>query len=222
MQILFLGPQGAGKGTQCKRLAENANLPHLSSGDLLRESLTAATKAGIEIKKFIDAGQLVPDPTLIAMFEEKLAQSGCANGFILDGFPRNLAQAASLDSLLARLDKPMSAVINLEIDDALAMERMMGRRLCSNKDCGAIYNLKFAPPTADNICDVCSSPLIQRSDDRQDACEKRLSSYHEQTEPLIDYYGAKGLLKVISADGNPETIFRMILDALKLANHVTR
>ena len=144
MQILFLGPQGSGKGTQSKKLSERTKLPHLASGDLLRQAVADGTPAGKEAKQFIDAGKLVPDPTLIAMFEEQLPSPRCRNGFILDGFPRNVSQARALDALLERLKKPMTCVINLAIDDELAMERMTGRRMCPK--CGALYHMKFQPP----------------------------------------------------------------------------
>jgi adenylate kinase len=216
MQILFLGPQGSGKGTQSKKLADKTHLPHLSSGDLLRQAVADKTAAGQQAKQFMDAGQLVPDSTLIAMFAEKLSTAECSRGFILDGFPRNIPQAKALDALLDGLKKPLTAVINLHIEDALAMERMTGRRMCSNQSCGAIYHIKFSPPAHANLCDLCGSALIQRSDDQEEPCRKRLEVYHQQTEPLIGYYGAKQLLKTIEAGQDPETVFADILEALKL------
>lgn len=217
MQILFLGPPGAGKGTQCKRLIEKFNTPHLSSGDLLREKVAAGTVAGIRAKEYMDKGQLVPDDVLIAMFEDKLSSPECANGFILDGFPRNVAQAEALDALLKRIKKDLDVVINLEVDEAKLKDRITGRRICSNKSCNTPYHVSFSPPKADNKCDKCGSALYQRDDDKEELVAARLKTYREQTEPLIDYYSKRGVLRTVNGDGDQEDIFQELLKAVSVS-----
>jgi adenylate kinase len=212
MQILFLGAPGAGKGTQCKRVATQLNLPHLSSGDLLREAVKAGTAAGTRAKSFMDKGVLVPDEVLIEMFREKLAGPDCKNGFILDGFPRNLAQAEALDALLAELKKDLTIVIDLSVDFAKLTERITGRRLCSNKACNAPYHVKFAPPRAENQCDLCGTSLFQRSDDKEELVSARLNTYNEQTAPLINYYASRKLLKSVDGNGEADVIYRKLMD----------
>lgn len=216
MRILFLGAPGAGKGTQCKRLAAKLNLLHLSSGDLLREAVKAGTPAGVSAKEFMDKGVLVPDEVLIKMFGEKLSAPECKGGYILDGFPRNLAQAKSLDELLSSLTSNLSTVINLEVDDSLLTERICGRWTCSNKACAAVYHVKFAPPKAEGKCDVCGSDLSQRADDKEELVKARLNTYREQTEPLIDYYTQKKILVTIQGEGDQDVIFNNILQSLKV------
>lgn len=216
MRILFLGAPGAGKGTQCKRLSAKLNLPHLSSGDLLREAVKAGTPAGVSAKEFMDKGVLVPDEVLIKMFGEKLSAPECKNGFILDGFPRNLAQAKSLDELLNSLKSPLTTVINLDVDDSLLTERICGRWTCSNKACAAVYHVKFAPPKAEGKCDVCGSDLSQRADDKEELVKARLNTYREQTEPLIAYYTEKKLLVTVQGEGDQEEIFQNILKSTKV------
>jgi adenylate kinase len=207
MQILFLGPPGAGKGTQCKRLSASLKLPHLSSGDLLREAVANGTEAGKKAKEFMDKGNLVPDEVLIKMFREKLSSPECAKGFILDGFPRNVPQAKALDGLLKELHKELDSVINLTVDEAKLKERLVGRRSCSNKACGAIYHIKFNPPQKENICDLCGSPLSHRSDDKEEVVAARLQTYREQTAPLIAYYKQRNILKDVDGDGPADQIF---------------
>ncbi len=216
MRILFLGAPGAGKGTQCKRLSAKLNLPHLSSGDLLREAVKAGTPAGLSAKEFMDKGVLVPDAVLIKMFGEKLSSPECKNGFILDGFPRNLAQAESLDELLTSLKSNLTTVINLEVDDSLLTERICGRWTCTNKACAAVYHVKFAPPKVEGKCDACGSDLGQRADDKEELVKARLQTYREQTEPLIHYYTQKKLLKSVQGEGDQDTIFQNILQSLQV------
>lgn len=220
MQILFLGAPGAGKGTQCKRVSAQFKLPHLSSGDLLREAVKAGTPAGVQAKSFMDQGVLVPDEVLIAMFREKLSSAECQNGFILDGFPRNLAQAQSLDNLLTDINKVLDVVINIDVDDSLITERIVGRRTCSKKECGAVYHLKFAPPCQKDdgtlVCCLCDSPVATRSDDKEELVAARLKTYHDLTQPLIDYYGKRSLLKTVDGSGEPDAIFAAILKVLKV------
>lgn len=216
MQILFLGAPGAGKGTQCARLAKHLNLIHLSSGDLLRQAVKAGTPTGLAAKSYMDKGQLVPDEVLIAMFRDKLTQSECDRGFILDGFPRTVVQAEALDKLLEELNKNLTVVVNVQVNPNLLLERITGRRTCSNKDCGATYHVKFVPPKKDNVCDLCSSDLIQRSDDKEDVVAQRLSVYEKQTAPLINYYDKSLCLRTIDGDGEVEEIFADILKTIKV------
>lgn len=215
MRILFLGAPGAGKGTQCKRLSTKLNLPHLSSGDLLREAVKEGTPAGLAAKSFMDKGVLVTDDILIAMFKEKLSSPACANGFILDGFPRNIAQAKALDAMLEEVKAPLTCVVNLHVDDSLLTERITGRRTCANKGCGSVYHIKFAPPKQDNICDVCGSQLSQRHDDKEELVSARLKTYREQTQPLIEYYDGKKILRTVHGEGDPDQIFAEIVTTLK-------
>ena len=214
MQVLFLGPPGAGKGTQSKRLAKYLNIPHLSSGDLLREAVKGGTQAGQQAKSYMDKGVLVPDPVLIAMFKEVLHTPECAKGFVLDGFPRNLEQAYSLDELLEELKLSLTAVINLQVDSKLIRERITGRRVCTK--CKAEYHVKLAPPTVPDVCDVCGSPLGQRSDDKPELVGQRLQVYELETAPLIEYYDQKLLLRTVDGKGDPEEIFADILRTLQV------
>ncbi len=216
MQILFLGAPGAGKGTQCKRLSRHLALPHLSSGDLLREAVKNGTAAGQSAKSYMDKGVLVPDQILIDMFRDKLHTPECQKGFILDGFPRNVAQAKSLDELLDELGRNLTAVINLQVDDKFLMERITGRRICSEKSCAAPYHVKFAPPKKDGHCDLCGSPLTQRSDDKAELVEARLKTYNQETAPLIEYYDKRLLLRTVDGEGDQDAIFADLLRTLQV------
>lgn len=216
MQILFLGAPGAGKGTQCKMLARHLDLLHLSSGDLLREAVKQGTAAGVAAKSYMEQGVLVPDSILIDMFREKLHTPECQKGFILDGFPRNVAQARALNDLFEELNRKLSAVINLQVDEKLLTERICGRRICSNKECNAPYHVKFAPPKVENTCSICGSPLTHRSDDREDLVAARLKTYFEQTEPLIEFYDKQLLLRTVDGEGDPDEIFADLLRTLKV------
>lgn len=219
MQILFLGAPGAGKGTQCKRVAKQLNIPHLSSGDLLREAVKAGTEAGVKAKSFMDQGVLVPDDVLIAMFRDKLSSSDCAKGFLLDGFPRNLAQAEALDAMLKEIKKDLLCVVDLKVDPSLLTERITGRRVCTNKACLTPFHIKFQPPAKEGHCDTCGSTLMTRDDDKEELVAKRLTTYNEQTAPLIEYYGKRSILKTINGDGEPEAIFTELLAALQSKCH---
>lgn len=216
MQILFLGAPGAGKGTQCKRLAEKLALPHLSSGDMLREAVRQGTKAGVEAKSYMDKGMLVPDDVLIKMFREFLSKPEMDHGFILDGFPRNLPQAESLSSLLTELSKKLTVVINLHTSDDLLVERITGRRVCPNKECNAVYHIKFQPPQKEGVCDRCQTELSHRSDDKVEVVKQRLATYAEQTEPLIKYYGDQGLVKTVDGAGEPHQVFESLIKTLQV------
>ncbi len=216
MQVLFLGAPGSGKGTQCKKLSTKLDLAHLSSGDLLRAAIRENTATGLKAKEFMDKGLLVPDPVLIDMFREALSMPALKKGFILDGFPRNLAQAESLDKLLDELDMKLNAVIDMEIDTALLEERLVGRRSCPNKVCNNVFHVKFAPPKVEDVCDYCQSQLIHRSDDKVEVVSSRLETYKRETEPLIGFYKGKGVLQSLNADDTPEHIFEQILKVLQV------
>lgn len=217
MQVLFLGAPGSGKGTQCKKLSAKLGLAHLSSGDLLRAAIKENTQVGQKAKDFMDRGVLVPDPVLIEMFREALSKPALKKGFILDGFPRNLSQAESLDKLLEELNMKLNAVIDMEIDFALLEERLVGRRSCPNKECNNVFHVKFAPAKKDGICDYCGSELVHRSDDKVEVVSSRLETYKRETEPLIAFYKGKGVLKTLNADDTPEHIFQEILKVLQVA-----
>jgi len=214
MQILFLGAPGAGKGTQCKKLVEKKGIAHLSSGDLLREAVSKGTPAGVEAKSYMDKGVLVPDNVLIAMFREFLSKPEMKKGFLLDGFPRNSAQAEALDNLLKELGTALGTVINLHTSDTLLEERITGRRTCPNKACNAVYHVKFAPPEKEGVCDKCHTELVHRSDDKPEVVKSRLQVYSEQTAPLIKYYEEKGIVKTVSGEGEPNEVFDRVLEAL--------
>lgn len=214
MQILFLGPPGAGKGTQSKFLSAYLNVPHLSSGELLRDAVKRGTSAGEKAKGYMDKGELVPDPVLIAMFNEVLHNPDCSKGFVLDGFPRNLNQAQSLDALLSELGLSLNAVINLQVDPKIVIERIGGRRVCTN--CRTQYHVQFAPPAVPNVCDNCGSPLGHRSDDKPGLIAQRLEVYNQETAPLIEYYDKRLLLRTVDGKGDPDEIFADILRTLEV------
>ncbi len=200
MRIVFLGPPGAGKGTQAVEIVEKLGIPHVATGDMLRASIKQETPLGLEAKKYMDQGLLVPDEVTIRITGERISQPDCANGFLLDGFPRTLAQAEALDKLLSDLGIKLDAVINLQVPEGVLIPRLTGRRVCRN--CGASFHMVFNPPTAEGVCDRCEGELYQRSDDNEETAVNRLSVYNTQTAPLIAYYQEQGVLKNI--DGEQE------------------
>ena len=194
--IVFIGPPGSGKGTQAKILEKQLGLPQVATGDLFRYNLKNNTELGLLAKKYMNAGELVPDEVTIRMVEDRLSRDDCVRGVILDGFPRNLHQAVALDEMLAPYGGVTVAPF-FQVDDDVVVERISGRRVCRN--CGAVYHIKYNPPKRDNICDVCGGELYQRDDDRPETVRNRLYVYYKQTGPLIGYYFAKGLLEEIDA-----------------------
>ncbi len=200
MNLILLGPPGAGKGTQAKMLIERFGIPQISTGDMLRAAVAAKTELGLKAKACMDAGTLVPDEVVIGIVGERLQQSDCDKGFILDGFPRTVPQADALKTTLAGLGKALTAVISLEVDSEALVERLTGRRTC--RSCGRGYHLKFDPPAKADLCDACGGELIQRDDDREETIRKRLRVYQEQTAPLVTYYQEEGLL--VAIDGMQE------------------
>ena len=215
-RILFLGPPGSGKGTQCKRLKAELGLPHLSTGDILRQGIGNGKSECLKAKSYIDSGNLVPDDLMISIIKERLAQADCQKGFILDGFPRTLPQAESLDDMLAKLRLSLNCVFNLVVDDELILERTAGRLNCGNAKCGAVYHVKYSPPKISGICDICGNPLEQRDDDRPDIVTERLKVYKELTAPLIGYYKERDMLTEIDGSRSQDEIYAEIMRNLEL------
>jgi adenylate kinase len=213
MNLIFLGPPGAGKGTQASLLSETLNIPQISTGDILRNSVRAGTPMGTRAKFFMDSGSLVPDEVVVGIVEERLQASDCNDGFILDGFPRTVAQADSLDLMLARLGKQIEHVLSMTVDDDELLTRISGRRMCVK--CGKGYHLVFDPPKVSGVCDLCGSELYQRDDDKVETMRKRLDEYYKKTAPLINYYSQKKLLHPIPGIGAIEDIQKSIQKVLE-------
>lgn len=215
MNLILLGPPGAGKGTQAKMLTERFGIPQISTGDILRAAVREGTPMGVKAKSFMDAGGLVPDEVVVGIVRERLQNPDCAAGFILDGFPRTVAQADALKETLRGLGKDLDAVISLEVDADALVTRLTGRRTC--RDCGRGYHVAFDPPKVKDICDACGGPLLQREDDREETIRKRLEVYAEQTSPLIDYYRREGLLTSIDGMQDIDVVQERVLAALRTA-----
>lgn len=209
MNLILLGAPGAGKGTQAEVICDKLGVPTISTGNIIREALSKGTEMGIKAKSFIDAGQLVPDEVVIGIIKERLAKDDCKNGFILDGFPRTIPQAEALDAMGVVIDK----VIDIEVSDDKIVQRLSGRRVCA--DCGASYHLEYKKPEKEGICNVCGGKLVQRKDDHPDTVLDRLKVYHEQTEPLKDYYSKAGLLKVVEGQEEVAATTALTLKALE-------
>jgi len=215
MKLILLGPPGAGKGTQAKMLTDRFGIPQISTGDILRSAVKEGTPMGLKAKAFMDAGGLVPDEVVVGIVRERLQRGDCAGGFILDGFPRTVAQADALKETLQQLGKNLDAVISLEVDVEALVERLTGRRTC--KTCGRGYHVKFDPPTVAGTCDTCGGALIQRDDDQEETIRKRLEVYHQQTAPLVAYYRTDGLLTSVDGMREIDTVQKQILSALAAA-----
>lgn len=218
MYLVLLGPPGSGKGTQAELLHEKLKLPHVASGDLFREHLKNETELGLLAKKYMDKGQLVPDDVTIAMVRERLQQPDCAPGVILDGFPRTLAQAESLDEILAGMGRRLNSVLYLAVPDEELVRRLSGRRICSQ--CQTPYHILFNPPAEEGICDLCGGELYQRDDDKPETVRARLKVYHRQTAPLIDYYRRAGLLVEVDGAKDIESVNTALLDAIRKLRQV--
>jgi adenylate kinase len=214
MRIVLLGAPGAGKGTQAKILIEKYGMPQISTGDLLRAAVAAGTALGKEAKSYMDKGELVPDSVVLGMVEERLKQDDCKKGYILDGFPRNTAQAEALDKMLAALNMSLTAALSVDVPFEDLMKRLTGRRTC--KACGQMYNIYFKAPSKEGVCDKCKGELFQRDDDKEATIKKRLEVYSAQTEPLIGYYKNKGILKSVSGTGSIDEIFKKVTAILGL------
>jgi adenylate kinase len=213
MNLILLGPPGAGKGTQAKAISDKRGLAQLSTGDMLRAAVAAGTEVGRKAKAIMDRGRLVPDQVVIAIIEQRIAQPDCRNGFILDGFPRTLAQAAALDELLAARGKRLDAVIEMRVDDAALIERIAGRFACAK--CGEGYHDRFKKPAREGVCDKCgSTQFTRRADDNAETVKTRLMAYYRETSPLIGYYFAKGRLGTIDGMAPIEDVTRQIDELL--------
>ena len=213
MRVILLGPPGAGKGTQAAAIAEKVGIPHISTGDMFRAALKKGTPVGLEAKKYMDSGELVPDDVVVALVRERISQPDCANGFLLDGFPRTIVQAQKLDETLVNDNLKIDLVINLQCDDKTVLSRLTGRRVC--RKCGAIYHIENMPPKVDGICDKCGGELYQRDDDKADTILNRLDVYRKSTEALIEYYRQKDLLKDVDANLPREETLNAMLALIK-------
>ena len=216
MKIVLLGPPGAGKGTQAKSISNRYSIPHISTGDIFRKNISEETPLGIEAKQYIDNGQLVPDEVTINMVKDRLTWEDCKNGYLLDGFPRTVAQAEALQEFLDSRNENLDTALCIEVPSSFILERMTGRRVCPS--CGASYHVKFNPPTKAGVCDVCGSDIVQRKDDTEETVSERLEVYERQTQPLIDFYKEKNLLSTVDGTKAINEVFEGICDILGSAN----
>lgn len=212
MRIILLGPPGAGKGTQARRLADRYGLAIVATGDTFREQIRRGTPIGLEARGYIDRGEYVPDDITTRMVLARLEEDDAREGFILDGYPRTIAQAQDLERSLAEAGRPLSAVLNFKISDAVAVKRLMGRLVCPS--CGRSYNLEYKPPRAPEVCDVCSGALVSRSDDTEATIRRRLEVYHAQTKPLVLYFWERGLLRDIDAEAPEQVVADRTVEAI--------
>ena len=212
MKIIMLGAPGAGKGTQAKKIAEKYQITHISTGDIFRANIKNGTELGKKAKTYMDQGLLVPDELVCDLVVDRVKQEDCKNGYILDGFPRTIPQAESLDEALGQMGESLDYAINVDVPDEHIVNRMSGRRACVG--CGATYHIVYAPTKKEGVCDVCGAELILRDDDKPETVQKRLSVYHEQTQPLIDYYKGKGILKDVDGTKDMDVVFQAITDIL--------
>lgn len=213
MKIVLIGAPGAGKGTQAKYLTEKYHIPQIATGSLLRAAVAAQTPLGRQAKAIMDAGQLVPNDIVIGMIRERISRPDADQGFVLDGFPRNIAQAVALDDILDKLGKPIDAVLQFDVDIEMLMQRMIGRLSCIS--CGALFNLFTQPPAIDDKCDECGSTLVHRADDKEETIERRLQIFESLTQPLSDYYKQKGILHMVEAHGDVSEVTKRVKSALR-------
>lgn len=212
MKIIMLGAPGAGKGTQAKKIAEKYQIPHISTGDIFRANIKGGTELGMKAKTFMDQGMLVPDEITIGMLMDRIGQEDCINGYVLDGFPRTIPQAESLTKALAERGEKVDYAINVDVPDENIINRMSGRRACLG--CGATYHIIFNPPVKEGICDTCGQELVLRDDDKPETVKKRLDVYHQQTQPLIDYYKNAEVLAEVDGTQPMDAVFQDIVEIL--------
>ncbi len=213
MRVILLGPPGAGKGTQAASISTEVGIPHISTGEMFRAALKNGTPLGLEAKKYMDSGELVPDDVVVGMVNERIQQPDCSDGFLLDGFPRTIVQAQKLGETMEETGLKLDLVINLQCSDKTVVARLSGRRVC--KSCGAIYHVENMPPKQDGVCDKCGGELYQRDDDKADTILNRLEVYRNSTEALIDYYRQKDLLKDVDANAQREETLKAMLALIK-------
>ena len=212
MKIIRLGAPGAGKGTQAKKIAEKYHIPHISTGDIFRANIKNGTELGKKAKTYMDQGLLVPDELTVDLVIDRVGQDDCKDGYILDGFPRTIPQAECLDAALEKRGEKVDFAINVEVPDENIVNRMSGRRACVG--CGATYHIKYNPTKVDGVCDACGEKLVLRDDDKPETVQKRLGVYHDQTQPLIDYYTKSGVLKEVDGTVDMEDVFQAIVEIL--------
>ena len=212
MKIIMLGAPGAGKGTQAKKITEKYGIPHISTGDIFRANIKGGTELGMKAKSYMDQGQLVPDDVTIGMLLDRISEEDCQNGYVLDGFPRTIPQAESLTAALEERGEKMDFAVDVDVPDESIVTRMGGRRACLK--CGATYHVMFNPPKSEGICDACKEALVLRDDDKPETVQKRLTVYHDQTQPLIDYYKGQGILATVDGTKELNEVFRDIVAVL--------
>lgn len=212
MKIIMLGAPGAGKGTQAKMIAEKYQVPHISTGDIFRANIKNGTELGTEAKKYMDQGLLVPDELTVKILLDRVAKEDCKNGYVLDGFPRTIPQAKVLEEALDELGEKIDFAIDVDVPDENIVRRMSGRRACLK--CGATYHIEYVPPKTEGVCDTCSSELVLRDDDKPETVQNRLKVYHDQTQPLIDFYSERGVLKTVDGTVDMQVVFQAITDIL--------
>lgn len=212
MKVIMLGAPGAGKGTQAKQIADKYHIPHISTGDIFRANIKNGTELGKKAKTYMDQGLLVPDELVVELVADRIQQDDCKNGFVLDGFPRTIPQAEALDAALENINEKMDYAIDVDVPDENIINRMSGRRACLN--CGATYHLVSIPTKVEGICDRCGNPIVLRDDDKPETVKKRLEVYHEQTQPLIDYYKKQDILRTVNGVQPMEEVFKAIVEIL--------
>ena len=212
MKIIMLGAPGAGKGTQAKKIAEKYGIPHISTGAIFRANIKGGTELGMKAKSYMDQGQLVPDDVTIGMLLDRISQEDCQNGYVLDGFPRTIPQAESLTEALEKRGEKMDFAVDVDVPDEAIVTRMGGRRAC--RKCGATYHIAFNPPKTEGVCDACQDKLVLRDDDKPETVQKRLTVYHDQTQPLIEYYKGQGILVTVDGTKELNQVFQDIVAVL--------